>query len=118
VSDPDFIAHLKEALIHDFEHFLGILKSVHSGTDLGTAIHAARHLFDKKLHDLMDFIWAHRDDPGTRAGILVAKIVEGRQHLKMQLEYAGTNGRDALFVDLALDDGDRRPTHHRRKRRT
>ncbi len=104
VSDPDFIVHLKEALIHDFEHFLGILKSVHSGTDLGTAIHAARHLFDTKLHDLMDFVWAHRDDPETRAGILVAKIIEARQHLKIQLEHAGTNGRDALFVDLALDD--------------
>lgn len=41
-SHPDFIPHLQEALIRDFENFLGILKEVHSGTDLGVALPANR----------------------------------------------------------------------------
>ncbi len=49
-SDPDFIPDLKDALIHDFEDFLGLLKSVHSGTDLGAAIEAARPRLDVHLH--------------------------------------------------------------------
>ena len=41
-SQPDFVPHLKDALIADFQQFLRILRSVHAGTDLETAINAAR----------------------------------------------------------------------------
>ncbi len=104
VSHPDFIPNLKEALIHDFEHFLGILKAVHSGTDLGTATRAARRLFDTRVNDLMDFIWKHRNDPEMQVRILVENITEARRYLKIQLEDLPTNGRDLLFLDLALEN--------------
>ncbi|MBN1842731.1 MAG: hypothetical protein JW883_10680 [Deltaproteobacteria bacterium] len=102
-SHPDFIPHLKEALIHDFGHFLGILKALHSGTDLGTAIHAARYLFDEETHGLMDFIWWHRDDTEIPVRDLVGKVIKARQRVKDKLEGHGDTVRDLLFLDLALE---------------
>jgi alpha-glucan,water dikinase len=103
-SHPDFIPHLKEALIRDFEHFLSILKEVHSGTDLGTAIHLARHLFDAEMHSLMDFIWWHRDDRKTPLCTLVEKVTEARRRIAKQLQGRPEKVRDFLFLDLALED--------------
>jgi alpha-glucan,water dikinase len=103
-SHPDFIPHLKEALIHDFEHFLGLLKAVHSGTDLGTAIDAARHLFDEAMGGLTDFIWWHRDVGKTTVGTLVEKITEARNRLAGRFKEHPDKVRDLLYLDLALED--------------
>jgi alpha-glucan, water dikinase len=102
-SQPDFIPHLKDALVPDFEHFLGILKAVHSGTDLGTAIHSARYLFDAEMHGLADFVWHHRDDASIPASQLVGRIAEGRRHVQSLLEEKPNGARDLLFLDLALE---------------
>ncbi len=102
-SHPDFVPHLKDALIPDFEHFLGILKAVHSGTDLGTAIHAARYLCDGEMHHLLDFVWHHRDDPGIPAGHFLGKIAEARSRIRRLLETNRNGARDLLFLDLALE---------------
>ena len=104
VSHPDFIPHLQEALIHDFEHFLGILKEVHSGTDLGTTIHTSRYLFDAEMHRLMDFIWTHRDDREMPVCTLAEKITESRRHLAKQFKGHQGKLRDLLFLDIALED--------------
>ncbi len=102
-SHPDFIGHLKDALINDFEHFLGILKAVHTGTDLGTAIHTARYLFDHEMHTMMDFIWSHNSD--TRmAGELAEKITTARLRIASQLSGNADRVRDLLFLDIALED--------------
>ncbi len=103
-STPDFIPYLKDALIGDFEHFLGILKSVHSGTDLGVALAASRHFFDPEMNSLMDFIWYHHDDRKTPLNTLVEKITEARRRLANQLKGNRDKVRDLLFLDLALED--------------
>ena len=95
--------HLRDALIPDFEHFLGILKAVHSGTDLGTAIHAARYLFDGEMHGLADFVWQHRDDPAIPASQMVGRIAALRSRVKSLLEENRNGARDLLFLDLALE---------------
>ena len=41
-TDPDFIAEKKEGLTQDFRNYLRILKSVHSATDLESAVTAVR----------------------------------------------------------------------------
>jgi alpha-glucan,water dikinase len=102
-SHPDFVPHLKEALIDDFDQYLGTLKAVHAGTDLGSAIHSARHLFDPEMQGLLDFIWQHRDDPQIPLCVLVEKITEGRRRLRSLLE-ANRTGRDLLYLDLALEN--------------
>jgi alpha-glucan, water dikinase len=102
-SHPDFVPHLKEALTQDFEHFLGILKAVHSGTDLGTAINSARYLFDGEMHGQADFLWQHRDDPWMPASQMVARIAHLRSRVKKMLETNRNGARDLLFLDLALE---------------
>jgi len=102
-SHPDFIGGLKDALIHDFENFLGILKEVHSGTDLGVSIQASRHLFDEKMHRLMDFIWSHRNDEGDVIS-LAERITESRRYLANQIEGTPSRVRELLFLDIALED--------------
>jgi alpha-glucan,water dikinase len=102
-SHPDFIPHLKDPLIHDFEHFLGILKAVHTGTDLGTAIHTARYLFDPEMHAMMDFIWHHNND-ARMADRLAEKITEARRWIAGHLSGHADRVRDFLFLDIALED--------------
>ncbi|MGD8757256.1 MAG: PEP/pyruvate-binding domain-containing protein [Deltaproteobacteria bacterium] len=104
LSQPDFIPHLKEALIGEFEHFLKILKDVHAGTDLETAIEAARHLFDPELASLVDFLWAHRDDGAALLTTLVQKITKARHLLAKHMNKGQKGLRERLFLDLALED--------------
>ncbi|MDY6954201.1 MAG: hypothetical protein SWE60_22070, partial [Thermodesulfobacteriota bacterium] len=103
-SHPDFIPHLKDALVHDFEQFLGILKEVHSGTDLGTAISGARHLFDTPMQDFMDLLWQHGEDQGASVTTLVETITKGRRWLQQHMGRDHRRTRDLLFLDLALED--------------
>jgi alpha-glucan,water dikinase len=102
-SHPDFIPALKDALIRDFKNFLGVLKEVHSGTDLGVAIQASRCLFDAKMHKLMDFIWSHRKDEGNMVS-LSEKTMEARRLLADKLAGDPSQVRDLLFLDIALED--------------
>jgi alpha-glucan,water dikinase len=103
-SQPVFIPHLKEALMHDFEHFLGILKEVHAGADLGTAIYTAGYLFDADMHSLIDYVLTHQNDPGKQGVIVLEKIVEARRLVAGRLGEHQSSVRDLLFLDLALED--------------
>src|SRR5215472_12820526 len=78
-SQPDFVPHLKDALIHDFQNFLRILKASHSGTDLETAINAARGQLDGGLQGLLGYIWNKRNDPNVSPVELVGKITDARR---------------------------------------
>ena len=103
-SQPAFIPHLKEALIHDFEHFLGILREVHAGSDLGTAVKSTRYMFDADMHRLMDYVLSHLDDSGDHAFTLLEKITEIRHWVAGRLGEHQSSVRDLLFLDLALED--------------
>ena len=69
-TDPTFYGDRKDALIGEFEHFLGILKSVHSGTDLDSAVAAARGRLDGGLNKQLDALLALRGNQanGERPG--------------------------------------------------
>ncbi|MBI4689420.1 MAG: hypothetical protein HY754_04005 [Nitrospirae bacterium] len=103
-SHPDFIPHLKEDLIRDFEHFLGILKEVYAGNDLGISIKFAGHYLDAETRGLLDFIWNHRDDTKIMVLDFIEKITESRRGLVRQLKGHYPGMRDILFLDIALED--------------
>jgi alpha-glucan,water dikinase len=103
-SQPVFIPHLKEALMHDFEHFLEILREVHAGADLGTATHTAGYLFDADMHSLIDYVLIHRNDHGSQGAIVLEKIIEARRLVAGWLSERQSSMRDLLFLDLALED--------------
>jgi alpha-glucan, water dikinase len=104
-SDPDFIPPLKNVLIHDFEDFLGVLKSVHEGTDLGASIDAARYLFDDELAWLVNEVWAYRGGRGISTTDLAVKVAGVLARVAGRLDHEGAPGpaRDLLFLDLALE---------------
>jgi alpha-glucan,water dikinase len=101
-SQPDFVPHLKEALIHDFGSFLRILKASHSGTDLETAINAARPHLDGGLQGLLNYLWERRNDGPDRVIDLVRQITDARRRLS--ISFGHSNGlRELLYLDLALE---------------
>lgn len=101
-SSPQFMPHLKDGLIRDFEHFLTILKASHSGTDLETAINATRHQLGGPLQGVLDYVWHHRNDPGVPLTQLVGRITEARRNLPAHFQ-SGHNLRELLYLDLALE---------------
>jgi len=115
-SQPDFVPHLREALLHDFGHFLKILKAAHSGTDFETAVGAARRWLDGGMQGLLDWIAGHRYDDGDRMPELVGQITEARRRLFGYLPHRD-GLRELLYLDLALEQLLRtvveRNLHHR-----
>lgn len=103
-TDPEFYPDKRDALCHDFEHFLRILKSVHSGTDLDTAADAARGILDAELNAMLNRLYeqrhhgaALRDQAETitslREGLLARVPQQGDAHA----------AREMLYLDLALE---------------
>jgi len=101
-SAPDLVPHIRDGLIHDFEHFLGTLRAVHSGVDLETAVNASRGFLEGSFDDQLLFVLQHREDQGLAAARLAEKIFEARSRIKEALD-RGQETRELLFLDLALD---------------
>ena len=102
-SHPDFIPHLRDALLHDFGEFLSILRQVHSANDLGTSLQAAREFLDGPTRQLLDGIWRGRDD-GRARDWLFQSITQAREILAAQLDTPRAGLRELLYLDLALED--------------
>lgn len=104
--NPEFIPHLRDALIWEFENYLKLLKSVHSAGDLETAANAAGHLLDSPARGALDFIRGQFGNPAASARDLVAGVVSVRKNLaaKMELETDAGRLREMLYLDFALED--------------
>jgi alpha-glucan,water dikinase len=102
-SQPQFVPHLKDGLLHDFSNFLKILKASHSGTDLETAVNAARNQIEGELQGNLGFLWDHRNDPGVSLVEMVSRITVARQRLSNLLT-SREGIRELLYLDLALEE--------------
>jgi alpha-glucan,water dikinase len=104
-TPPDFVPHLKDALIYDFENYLKLLKSIHSGTDLESAINAAGYLSGEELGGLLSYIWQHRDAGGSGIADYIKQITGARRILRdrLNVEQDSRRVRDMIFLDLALE---------------
>jgi alpha-glucan, water dikinase len=101
-SSPDFVPHLKDALLHDFWNFLRILKASHSGTDLETAIQSARGNLDGGLQGLLNYLWETRNAGADGLLDLVRQTTDARHRLATVMQ--GSGGlRELLYLDLALE---------------
>jgi len=103
-TDPEFYADKKDALSHDFEYFLQILKSVHSGTDFNTAANAARGTLDAELDAKLNTLYEQRHD-----GASLREQMETITLLREGFDQRIAHQRDAravremLYLDLALE---------------
>src|SRR6185437_11482228 len=104
-SEPTFYGDRKDALIGEFENFLKILKSVHSGTDLDSAIAAARGRLDRGMNQQLDALLGLRwQNPA--ANVLANAVTSARQGLAGAMAATKDDAalRDLLFLDLALEE--------------
>ncbi|MBF0317497.1 MAG: hypothetical protein HQL04_04920 [Nitrospirae bacterium] len=102
-SPPDFVPHLKDALLHDFGNYLNTLKSVHCGTDLYRAVNAALYLFDHGMQHKLNSI-VH--DRSTSLFNVTSTITEVCREITRRLdnERDRKRVRDLLFLSLALEE--------------
>lgn len=100
-TDPDFIADKKDAMIHSFENYLGILETVHGGAEVKVALQRARG----RLGDL-----AGRIDSIGGGEWAVYDIVDIRQQLIDKVSGSNDTNEilDILYLDIALEDRMRR----------
>ncbi|MBF0319815.1 MAG: hypothetical protein HQL01_08445 [Nitrospirae bacterium] len=104
-SHPDFVHHLKDALIYDFGNYLKTLKSVHSSTDLERALRNSSHLFDEEIKNALHFIGQNRDasDPGKIKDLFAASTwVRTRLRQILTNERDLHRAREMLLLDLSL----------------
>ncbi|HEY7155392.1 MAG TPA: hypothetical protein VH575_15625, partial [Gemmataceae bacterium] len=104
-TDPVFHGDRKDALVGEFEHFLTILKSVHSGTDLDSAAGPARGRLDSEMNRQLDALFGLRGQ-GAAANVMAKAIVSMRERLTRVMAATGDDAalRDLLFLDLALEE--------------
>jgi alpha-glucan,water dikinase len=104
-TDPEFYEDRKDALIPEFQNFLRILKSVHAGTDLESAVDAARAWLGQPLAGKVDALLALRKGEAKPEKVAQA-ITDARTSLAERLaaEKDDAGLRDLLFLDLALEE--------------
>ncbi len=102
-SEPDFVPHLRDALLRDFDEFLGVLRAVHRATDLGTSIAAARPFLDGATHNLLDTMRRRHREPGAETWLLQS-VTQVRATIQGQLHPGRPGLREWLYLDLALED--------------
>ncbi|MBN1607566.1 MAG: hypothetical protein JW940_13095 [Polyangiaceae bacterium] len=112
--DPVFYGHAKDGLIADFTRYLGLLRSVHSSTDVASALGVVRSGLDQQLVSVLDQVLAliarsqsHGPDPSgalawTRQGVDLT--LRARTLLGPYLEQESDEGwiRDLIYLELAL----------------
>jgi alpha-glucan,water dikinase len=104
-AHPDFVHHLKDALIYDFENYLKTLKSVHSSTDLERALRSSSHLFDDEIKNALHFIGQNKDASGAdkvKDLFTAATWVRGRLRQLLSGERDTHKAREMLLLDLSL----------------
>jgi alpha-glucan,water dikinase len=106
VTPPDFVPHLKDALVNDFTEFLKTLRAVHSGTDLESALKVSGRLLGTELAGIMDDILAGREEPAAPLTELTGMITRARGMLSARIskERESANARDLIYLDLALEE--------------
>ena len=102
---PEWHPHLKDGLIHDFNQHLILLKSVHSGTDLATAINAGNHFVSHEVRESLYWIQEHFDNPHSSVLDLVKNTTWARHQIGLQLsdEARPELVKELLYLDLALE---------------
>ncbi len=102
---PVFFGDKKDNLIRDFEHYLRILKAVHSGADLGVAIDAVRGRVSSALRAELERLPRKRQADASAVD-MPERITSIRG--KLALELAHTEDEplllEMLFLDLALEE--------------
>jgi len=104
VTPPEFMPHIKDALIGEFENYLRLLKSVHSGTDLESTVDTSLYLLDHEMREALRFIIdSHKQ--GTQLDQVIESITSLRRSLSEKISSeSDVRLRDLIYLDLALEE--------------
>ena len=105
VTHPDFVPHIKDGLIYDFENYLKLLKLIHSGTDLETCVNTARCLLDDETGNLLNNILYFNGEDKESSVNLAAMVTDARGRLisRLNRDKDVHSIRSLLYLDLALE---------------
>ncbi len=104
-AEPEYFADRRDGLIHDFEHFLKLLKVVHAGTDLETSIDVAAGATGRELADRFRAA-LHPWGEGLEERLKqVHRIGEARRRLLERIAHEGDDGarRDMLYLEISAE---------------
>jgi len=99
-ADPDFVGHIKDGLYRDIEDFVRILKAVHLGTDVATAVDMVKGSVDPGLRGQLDAV--KNSNWGNDPINYIMTLTEARAKLFPLLQSKRGDLRDLIFLDLAL----------------
>ena len=97
--EPEDFPDKREGLISDFRDYLRVLKSVHSGTDLQTAVAAVAGRIPGDCQGHLGYVLSNPND--TKILPFLEAAVEAR--IALQPVVATDGGKDFVYLDLALE---------------
>ena len=87
---------MKFAIAGEYENYLGILKSVHGGTDLFTSAQRADWCTPPEARGYLDFVMNNLHGP-------VLPLIEAAVEARTELKNCLSGNRDLVYLDLALE---------------
>jgi alpha-glucan,water dikinase len=105
-TPPDFAHYLKDALIHDFEFFLLILKKVHVGSDLQSSIEASGNILSDYINGRLWFLFDNRLNQSMPMEEQIGTVFFIRKNLYdiLNSDRDSHRVRTIIFLDTALMD--------------
>lgn len=98
VTLPVFFADKKDALIRDFEHYLGILKATHSGADLQASASAASGFIPSSSKSYLGYVL------GQQGSGNILPVMEAAVECRTELNGILGDHRETMYLDLALEN--------------
>mmetsp|Transcript_20854 Transcript_20854/g.62756 ORF Transcript_20854/g.62756 Transcript_20854/m.62756 type:complete len:1085 (+) Transcript_20854:1468-4722(+) len=96
-EEPQYFGDKKDALIHDFQNYLGIIKAVHEGADLQASASAAKDV-SGAAKGYLGYVLSHAQDSQ------ILPLIENAVECRTELAPCLSGNREMLYLDLALEN--------------
>lgn len=108
-TDPDFVGHIKDTMLHELGQYGALLRAVHLGTDLHSIVDRCQGLMHGDTRDKVNGFMYSRSNCSFVDTIRAC--ADARESLNGQILFGGAGDhdrRDLIFLDLALEAEARR----------
>lgn len=96
-EEPQWFDGKKDALIGDFQNYLGIIKAVHEGADLQASASSAKDI-SGAAKGYLGYVMSHQNDSQ------ILPLIENAVECRTELAHALPGNREMLYLDLALEN--------------
>lgn len=103
-TEPDFVGHIKDTMVHELGRYGALLRAVHLGTDLHSIVDRCQGLMDGNTRDKVNG-FMHARSCGSFIDT-IRSCADARETLNSQIIFGGAGDhdrRDLIFLDLALE---------------